>query len=469
MVTSFRTFLPCLPLIAVGALSAQTLYVPGGTSTGIGDNTANSNVGIGTSSPGAKLEVAGTIKTTDTTDSSSTTTGALVTAGGLGVAKSLYSGGKISQSWTPGTFPAGIANGVELHSVGSADSGGTTDFRGLSVQTVIAGSNSAASLYASASIPSLNGTSGTVSNVFGHRAYLSMGNGMNLMNYRAFATGGYISGSGNITSSFFYYDASPPTFISTGDITGIISGLYVGNIGRLAATTIAGVDVLDQTKGSGNAYAYRGRMAAASGKYNLYLDGTAQSYFAGNIGIGTATPGKVLDISIPSGGNSIRLVSSAVTTDFGISSSNGFGFVYTRTASPLIFGTNDAERIRIGSDGNVGIGTSSPSYKLAVNGTVRAKEVIVDTGWSDYVFADDYRLAPLSEVEQHIKAEKHLPGIPSATEVGKGGVSIGEMQAKLLAKIEELTLHVIEQEKDLHEQAIRIERLERENATLRSR
>jgi hypothetical protein len=99
--------------------------------------------------------------------------------------------------------------------------------------------------------------------------------------------------------------------------------------------------------------------------------------------------------------------------------------------------------------GNVGIGTRNPTQKLSVNGTVRAKEVIVDSGWSDYVFAPDYKLPPLSEVEQHIKSEQHLPGIPSAKDVAEHGVGIGEMQAKLLAKLEELTLHQIAQEKEI--------------------
>jgi hypothetical protein len=80
---------------------------------------------------------------------------------------------------------------------------------------------------------------------------------------------------------------------------------------------------------------------------------------------------------------------------------------------------------------------------------VRAKEVIVDTGWSDYVFDEGYKLKALSETEAFVKAEKHLPGIPSAQQVSENGISIGEMQAKLLAKIEELTLHVISQSKEL--------------------
>ncbi len=81
--------------------------------------------------------------------------------------------------------------------------------------------------------------------------------------------------------------------------------------------------------------------------------------------------------------------------------------------------------------------------------------------WPDYVFAPGYRNAPLSEVEQHIREKQHLPGIPSAKEVGEKGVGVGKMQALLLAKVEELTLHLIEQEK-------RIKRLEEENTHLRT-
>jgi hypothetical protein len=117
------------------------------------------------------------------------------------------------------------------------------------------------------------------------------------------------------------------------------------------------------------------------------------------------------------------------------------------------FITNGDERMTIGGGtiaGNVGIGETNPQHKLAVNGTIKAKEVIVETtGWSDYVFADDYALQPLSEVEAHIKTNKHLPGIPSAAQVAEQGVSLGDMQARLLAKIEELTLHQIAQEKEL--------------------
>lgn len=97
----------------------------------------------------------------------------------------------------------------------------------------------------------------------------------------------------------------------------------------------------------------------------------------------------------------------------------------------------------------VGIGTDTPTHNLSVNGAIRAKEVIVDTGWADYVFASEYRLAPLAEVEQHIKEKGRLPDVPSAKQVAEQGVSVGESQALLLRKVEELTLHLIAQDKEM--------------------
>lgn len=111
-------------------------------------------------------------------------------------------------------------------------------------------------------------------------------------------------------------------------------------------------------------------------------------------------------------------------------------------------------------EGNVGIGTTNPTQKLSVNGTIRAKEVIVETtGWSDYVFADNYKLEPLSQVEMQIKEHRHLSGIPSSEEVAEKGIGLGEMQAKLLAKVEELTLHAIKQEKRIEQLEAEVQRL----------
>ncbi|MBV7333437.1 hypothetical protein KFU94_35425 [Chloroflexi bacterium TSY] len=87
---------------------------------------------------------------------------------------------------------------------------------------------------------------------------------------------------------------------------------------------------------------------------------------------------------------------------------------------------------------------------LAVNGTITAQEIVVtDSGWADFVFAGDYNLMPLPEVQQYIDDNGHLPGVPSANEVDENGVDLGKMQVTLLQKIEELTLYVINQDQEL--------------------
>lgn len=84
---------------------------------------------------------------------------------------------------------------------------------------------------------------------------------------------------------------------------------------------------------------------------------------------------------------------------------------------------------------------------LDVDGIIRAKEVKIEsTIWADYVFAEDYNLPSLTEVKEHIEANKHLPGIPSQSEVTSEGVNLGDMQVLLLQKIEELTLYTIQQQ-----------------------
>lgn len=103
-------------------------------------------------------------------------------------------------------------------------------------------------------------------------------------------------------------------------------------------------------------------------------------------------------------------------------------------------------------NGTVGIGTTKVSgYKLSVDGKIRAGDdikVYSSSEWSDFVFEDDYTLRPLLEVEQYIKKHGHLPEIPSAKEVKSEGVDLVAMDAKLLQKIEELTLYMIEMKKE---------------------
>lgn len=113
----------------------------------------------------------------------------------------------------------------------------------------------------------------------------------------------------------------------------------------------------------------------------------------------------------------------------------------------------------------IGIGTENTgSNKLSVNGTIRAKEIKVEaTPWPDYVFNSSYQLPNLKDTEQFIRENKHLPEIPSATEVEKEGVNLGEMNAKLLKKIEELTLYLIEKDKQVDALEKRVGKLENKN------
>ncbi len=126
--------------------------------------------------------------------------------------------------------------------------------------------------------------------------------------------------------------------------------------------------------------------------------------------------------------------------------------------------SNDINAISIKREnGYVGIGTTNPQAKLAVAGTILAKEVRVSTDqndWPDFVFEEDYHLKDLSEVENYIKEHKHLEGIASAKEMEEQGVNLAEMNKLLLQKIEELTLHTIAQEKKLKEKDIEVESLE---------
>jgi len=120
--------------------------------------------------------------------------------------------------------------------------------------------------------------------------------------------------------------------------------------------------------------------------------------------------------------------------------------------------------------GVVGIGTQAPCTSspstclLSVAGGIYAEEVVVNSSGSDYVFDPNYKLQPLSEVAAYIEKNHHLPDIPAAEKMQKDGLSVGDVETKLLAKIEELTLHMIQQEKENQQLRERITRLEKNTA-----
>jgi hypothetical protein len=133
----------------------------------------------------------------------------------------------------------------------------------------------------------------------------------------------------------------------------------------------------------------------------------------------------------------------------------------------LDFAYGTANAMTISSALNIGIGTTAPDEKLTVKGKIHTQEVRVDMAGPlvpDYVFAPDYDLKPLSEVAQYIKENRHLPEIPSAKEIEANGLHLAEMNMKLLKKIEELTLYVMEQDKKITAQGEKLEVLTRNQA-----
>ena len=201
---------------------------------------------------------------------------------------------------------------------------------------------------------------------------------------------------------------------------------------------------------------------------------------SGNVGIGTTSPQHALGFAY---GGLTSDGSSGIGIMSGIYYSGGWKYLNSSTKPATIQLQGDGSTLftngsvsgtqgsavssgfgmsmMIAPTGNVGIGTTNPTSKLSVNGTITTKEVVVTaTGWSDYVFLPAYRLKPLPEVAAYIQQNHHLPGIPSESEVRDNGISLGEMQSKLLAKIEELTLHAIQldqQNRDLQERLARLE------------
>jgi hypothetical protein len=123
--------------------------------------------------------------------------------------------------------------------------------------------------------------------------------------------------------------------------------------------------------------------------------------------------------------------------------------------------TNQSNVLILGNNQNVGIGISTPVYKLDVCGIMRAKEVLVQTGWCDYVFDKDYKLRSLSEVDNYIQQNKHLPDVPSATDVEANGIKVAQMDSVLIKKMEELTLYVIYQNKQIEQLQQKVLQLEK--------
>jgi hypothetical protein len=193
----------------------------------------------------------------------------------------------------------------------------------------------------------------------------------------------------------------------------------------------------------------------------------------GNVGIGTTSPNSTLQIGDSNGSGAptseieVKRLSLAPVTHSGSD-----WFFTTRDNNPyanLDIGYSNNKTLTLRHDGNVGIGTTNPTSKLTVAGNITSREVkvTVDAG-ADFVFENDYSLPSLQEIEKYVSENKHLPEIASAKEMKENGINLSEMNIKLLQKMEEMTLYIIEQEKRINIQSNKIETLEKENQTFNS-
>jgi len=263
---------------------------------------------------------------------------------------------------------------------------------------------------------------------------------------------------------------------NTGSQINFRSDACTGNAG--IGAVIGYLNRSSSTSGSNGNLVFGVKSSASATSVNQAM--TIQS--DGNVGIGTTNPNAKLDVGsgIISGAN----VGGLAVTGYNIDPYSTNHLLPFQNSGKLILGWNYSggrgeqsiiansspalaggfsfynypynssvatHLMTISGNGKVGIGTSTPDSLLTVKGGIHARSVVVDlTGpLADYVFDTNYKLMPLSEVEQFVNTNKHLPSIPTATEVQTNGMNMGDMQNKMLQKIEELTLYVIQQQKEI--------------------
>ncbi len=222
------------------------------------------------------------------------------------------------------------------------------------------------------------------------------------------------------------------------------SGWY--HIGRNGTDSIVvgeGIGGVSAAIGTSTNHALRFTAGPGSGKVSIYP--------SGDVVIGDNNVGSVGRLTVKTTNNADGIShigdgGNILKTRMG-GTSAGIG---TFSPTNMRIFSGGLSRILISeATGNVGIGTDNPTYKLSVLGNIRCTEAVVETGWADYVFEKNYQLPSLNDVEKFILQNKHLPNIPSAAEIEKNGLHLGDTQKRMMEKIEELTLYIIQQQKEI--------------------
>ena len=194
---------------------------------------------------------------------------------------------------------------------------------------------------------------------------------------------------------------------------------------------------------------------------NVWNGTTIPSTTLGKVGAGTNSPTAQLHVGVANASFPNNPWTTGLRIDnFGNTSASGVGNIfsiyYTPAVSPVqptqqLFAVDlnqtwIANKLRIGATAASG---SYASYALSVDGSIVAKQCIIQTdSWADFVFNKDYSLPSLASIESYVRQNNHLPGVPSEAEVKTNGVDIGQMNKILMQKVEELTLYIINLQKE---------------------